>query len=571
MSSYNKQQSCVIYARQSSGKESESESVTMQIRKCRALAEKQKLTVIGVFQDHNASGRLYPAGAETIERHDEVFHRWFSQQTAEKRYRQGLGDMLKMIHRVKYVIVDDLTRLARPLSGSFLNDYLKQRLQFAGIVILTVKNGEVDYANYMDCLVSDVQTHVVDNQLKIQTQKAKDAMMELKKNGYYPNQPKMFGIEYIGGKERAVRVIPECAAVIRLIYRRILEMTPCNRIIRELNTEHRHLFRTVCYPSTFRHIVSQPFYAGYMYGPDGELIPARQMQGKEIVSCEEWKQVQDIMEERKTHQCRVRCRELPFSGLLFCGNCGSRLVMGNDHGKIYYFCRRGSVVSPDPACRASRINITLVRENGIYTGLQNALAPLLLLAQCRKQAEWEEAEYRYRELDKRINTLALREQRFAELSATFAESKLDPAEYALILRNVYRPIQRLKEEIAEIRMQEKEHRTREQIMAGSYLTAKQVRQHRIPESLYRKLLHETVKKITVYYDNILIETFAGTFTLPRLIRGRFRNMPVFHLRESQDNPSDPGTRSWRLTYVYNPRGVSKRVFFLVPFSIFIRR
>ena len=108
--------------------------------------------------------------------------------------------MLKMIHRVKYVIVDDLTRLARPLSGSFLNDYLKQRLQFAGIVILTVKNGEVDYANYMDCLVSDVQTHVVDNQLKIQTQKAKDAMMELKKNGYYPNQPKMFGIEYIGGK-----------------------------------------------------------------------------------------------------------------------------------------------------------------------------------------------------------------------------------------------------------------------------------------------------------------------------------------------------------------------------------
>ena len=46
MSSYNKQQSCVIYARQSSGKESESESVTMQIRKCRALAEKQKLNVI---------------------------------------------------------------------------------------------------------------------------------------------------------------------------------------------------------------------------------------------------------------------------------------------------------------------------------------------------------------------------------------------------------------------------------------------------------------------------------------------------------------------------------------------
>lgn len=395
-----KKEKCLIYARQSSGKEKESESIVMQLKNCRLLAAQKKLQIIGEYHDHNSSGRLYPTGAEELEAHDMIFQDWYADQTSDKRYRAGLGAMLEKLHKVRYIIVDDLTRLARPLSGSYLNDYLKQRFQQSGVLILTVKNGEVDYGNYMDCLVSDVQTHIVDNQLKIQTQKSRAALMELKKNGYYPTSPKMFGIEYTGGKNRNVRVNSACAEVIRFINEAIRARRPFNDIIREINVRYRHLFRTVCYPSTFRHIAEQPFYAGYMYDPEGELIEARQMKGKAILTYEEWREAQEIIDEHRQQKERKARHEHPFSGLLYCGHCGSRLVAGNDHGKIYYYCRTGTQILGDELCRQSRLNVTLVRKSRRYQGLGDAVLPLILLNRVMtwrqlRQDRLTDEEYRY--------------------------------------------------------------------------------------------------------------------------------------------------------------------------------
>ncbi|MBR2426060.1 MAG: recombinase family protein [Lentisphaeria bacterium] len=373
-----KEKKCLIYARQSSGKESESESIAMQLKNCRQLAQQRGLQIVGEYHDHNSSGRLYPTGAEELEKHDGIFHAWYQGQTSDKRYRAGLGELLQKLSSVRYVIVDDLTRLARPLSGSYLNDYLKQLFQQSGVLLLTVKNGPMDYGNYMDCLVSDVQTHIVDNQLKIQTQKSRAALMELKRNGYYPTSPKMFGIEYIGGKNRNVKVKKECVEVIRYINHEIRNGHPFNALVREINRRYRHLFKTVCYPSTLRHIAQQPFYAGYMYDPEGNLIAARQMKGKAILTLEEWQEACRVLagrhQERKPHQ---GSQEYPFSGLLYCGNCGARLVAGNDHGKIYYFCRTGTQILQNEGCRHSRLNVTLLRKSRKYHGLQDAILPLL--------------------------------------------------------------------------------------------------------------------------------------------------------------------------------------------------
>ena len=71
----------VVYARQSSGSESVSESIEVQIRNCVSLAEKMKIEVIDVFCDHNVSGKTYPAGFEAVANQDMSFLNWFTDQT----------------------------------------------------------------------------------------------------------------------------------------------------------------------------------------------------------------------------------------------------------------------------------------------------------------------------------------------------------------------------------------------------------------------------------------------------------------------------------------------------------
>ena len=66
----------VIYARQSSGKEEESESIALQIEMCRELARKHNIDVIGEFHDANTSGRLYPEGAEDVMQLDIAYQKW---------------------------------------------------------------------------------------------------------------------------------------------------------------------------------------------------------------------------------------------------------------------------------------------------------------------------------------------------------------------------------------------------------------------------------------------------------------------------------------------------------------
>ena len=536
-----KEEKCLIYARQSSGKEKESESIAMQLKNCRQLAEQKLLHIVGEYHDHNSSGRLYPVGAEDLEVHDMIFQNWFAGQTSDKRYRAGLGALLKNLHQVRYVIVDDLTRLARPLSGSYLNDYLKQKFQQAGVLLLTVKNGAVDFGNYMDCLVSDVQTHIVDNQLKIQTQKSRAAMMELKRNGYYPTSPKMFGIEYIGGKNRAVKVNRECAEVIRFINEEIRSRRPFNDIIREINIRYRHLFHNVCYASTFRHIAEQPFYAGYMVDPDGRLIEACQMKGKAILTFDEWQEAQSIIAERRAGRVHDTYRDLPFSGLLYCGNCGSRLVAGNDHGKLYYFCRTGTQILRNELCRQSRVNVTLVRKSSHCLGLGDAILPLILLG---RFCEEHEDDKNIQELKALRFELLQKEQKLEEMAETLLASALTGPDQLRLLNRLEKSVHRLRHEIGEKQIGE---------LCGRMLhrlTWRRLQQNQLSPEEYRYYLRKSILQIKSYYDRVEITTCYGTFLLHRTLSLGNRNFPCYRLRVSGDESKKIYECNYCLTYQY---------------------
>ena len=108
----------LIYARQSSGKDDFSESVEAQIANCKKLAAKEKLEVIGVYKDLNTSGETYPVGAEEIARLDSAYVKWSCSQNTKKDFRIGLCHALQKLSEVDFVLVNELTRLYRPINGS---------------------------------------------------------------------------------------------------------------------------------------------------------------------------------------------------------------------------------------------------------------------------------------------------------------------------------------------------------------------------------------------------------------------------------------------------------------------
>lgn len=548
--SVGKTSKALIYARQSSGKEELSESIEMQICKCHELARSMKLEVVGVYHDANSSGRLYPTGADEIAGLDESFAHWWKSQSSEKLYREGLGELLDNLAKVKYVIVDDLTRLARPVNGSFLQSYIKQKFNNAKVVIVAVKTGKIDFTNYVDCLVSDVQSHVVDNQLSIQTQKSKDAMIAIKNDGYYPTIPKMFGIEYIGGKNREIRVIPECAEAITFIYDEILKLRSYNSILVDVNKKYRHLFEKACYNSTFRHIAEQPFYCGYMYNSHNELIEAKQMAGKEIISYSTWHEVQVIMGTKRAVFARERFRDLPYSGKLICGGCGARMVCGYDNGKIFYYCAAGSNVLQNQECRHSRINVTMVREHKDYSGLKEMLAPLLLLAQFKLKEEENLKESQKVQLNKKRIELANMENRFEIVAAAMMESNMTQEECKKKIDKMYTRISGLKEKIAEIERFENEKQERQRIIGECHVTARQIIENKLSDELYKKLLWKTVENVTCFYDYILIKTVFGEVKVNRYMIHQFRNLPRYTLELIKGDESKPFSCKYDLTYIY---------------------
>ena len=99
----------VVYARQSSGSESNSESIEVQIRNCVTLAEKMNLELLDIFYDHNVSGKTYPDGYEAVASQDYAFLSWFASQTGHKKFRCGLGKMLKILSEADFLIVDGNT------------------------------------------------------------------------------------------------------------------------------------------------------------------------------------------------------------------------------------------------------------------------------------------------------------------------------------------------------------------------------------------------------------------------------------------------------------------------------
>ena len=552
-----------IYARQSSGKEEQSESIEMQKQNCMELATEHQLEVVDIFEDPNSSGRLYPTGMESLAGQDLAFSKWYKGQSREKEFREGLGKMFARLGEVSFILVDDLTRLARPVAGSFLQNVIQQQLVDRHIKILTVKDGEVDLSDFCDRLMADIQASITDNQLRIQRKKAMDAMHKLKDEGIYPTMPKMFGVKYLGKKN--IEIDQEAAECIRYIYDEILKYRPYNAIIGEVNTRFGHLFKGSCYPSTFKHIATQPFYCGYMHDTHGNLIPAKQMQGKEIISYDTWRNVQNIIENKRAANPRAQFRRHPFTGLLYCGTCGARLVSGFDNGKEFYYCATGANTKHYPGCKASRININLVRDNCDYLGLKDCIAPLLLLPLYRYLEDEELTMCELRNLAKYEKQIEDQENKLAQVAVLFVEAGIPQAMLERIMNKVTAKVKILEKKVAELRLMAHSGAEEELLAKLCQGDFEKLFKGTMDAGTFELLLRMTIERIDVFDNHLNITTIYGKFRLERFMVGNFRNMPRYETLKIADRENETNLSKciYEITYIL---GVGKRRKLIVDFE-----
>lgn len=502
----------IIYARQSSGSDDFSESVEQQIFNCKTIADKEGVEIVGVFSDLNTSGKTYPEGAEDVAKLDMAFQGWFKEQTGSKMFRAGLGNVLKQASNIDFIIVDDLTRLYRPLAKSFLEGYVNQILELNKVKILTVKSGMIDVSKFNDSLISTLQARINDNQIAIQRKKSMDGLKKLKNSGIICNGAKMYGIKYLGN--RKIEVNQDEATVIKYVFEQIASYAPYTKIIQEVNTQFKSVLKNTFWQSSLYHIASQPIYAGYQYNSDGQLIKNIQITGQEIISFELWQTVQKIMENKRREPSKAKFRWLPFSGLLYCGCCGGKLVTGIDrYGQnVFYHCQKATF-EKNEGCKKSRIRMNI--DTAELFGLYEAVFPLLsiaLIERYKKVVRKQEAKKHIEEMQLKLANMQKKEKAMFDL---FSQDLLTEDQLADMLKDHKQKRIELQMDIA---------------AAGEAVTddEKALIEKRLSEEfskltnmetengIYEELLKEVFKKITVHETFVEFCTIYGTFKIERV-------------------------------------------------------
>ena len=68
--------------------------------------------------------------------------------------------MLGVLKNVDFVLLDDFTRLMRPLTASYLESHVVQKLKSAGVKVWCVKGGITDLSNFADNLVASLISQI---------------------------------------------------------------------------------------------------------------------------------------------------------------------------------------------------------------------------------------------------------------------------------------------------------------------------------------------------------------------------------------------------------------------------
>ena len=243
----------------------------------------------------------------------------------------------------------------------------------------------------------------------------------------------------------------------------------------------------------------------------------------------------------------------PFTHLLRCGYCGAKMIGGVDSGKEFYHCHRGSNLMRNNDCPKSRITLNLVRHSDKFTGLKEAIAPVLALAMFNELQENEISEPKRRELVHLESRHRRMQEQKNEIRDRYAEGRVDFETFEYLN--------------AKLKKEEGEVAARITKLKGAYSAAEMARRakeylariedvmaDRLEPHRFETLLRQAVKSIYCFEDRVEIETVYGKITLRRYVDGRCRNFPRFVYRilpkEASKKVIDLRQAKIEVTYIY---------------------
>ena len=515
----------VIYARQSSGSDDFSLSVDQQILNCKRLAADGKFTIVGIFQDLNTSGETYPAGAEQVASVDNAFMAWLRDHTKSKGFRAGLGDLFVCCQEkaVDALIVNEVTRLYRPVVGSFLEIYVNNFLRTKRMKIIQVQGGCIDLNRFDEHLINTIKNQILFEDLMKKRANSISALHARIDSGKLATMPKMFGIDYLGHDKYGID--PENAEIIRFVFDSVIQRKTYNSICKEVNRRlnGKHFMRA----NDIYRFIRQPLYCGYQYNTKKELIPNLEMQGREIISFETWREANRIVDSKRGVGIKMpKKRWLPLSGRIFCGSCGGRLlcVSNKIDPSVHYTCIKANTAVNPEACRKSRI-----RFMGIHgkNALHEIAIPFLLVGFMKTYLDAKELHDIAREMDLNRKKYADMMNRETDLLKMFSGGQITREQFDEAI-DLLRPkrMQLHTRMLEASRLTDGKPHFRFNNMWQQF---KSLRDGNLSESDYETYVEAAQLEFRIHETHIEIQTFAFKADLPRIRHKNHNWLPKFSI------------------------------------------
>lgn len=516
----------VIYARQSFGMECNSLSIESQLEQCRAWCKRNDAEIIAECYDTNTSSELYDDSDEgrAYSRIDKAWNEWKKQQkTANRRiYRKGLADAFSFLDKVDYFVVNERTRFYRnPSPLSYLSSYCLSKLQEHHVSLVEVESNKIDtLSSKIDIAVQQLlSAYEMSKVAEKREQSIRSRKRNIQKGIVFSNA---YGIDWLNKK---IHYNEDKAEVIRFVFNSVVEGKTYGEILFKMNSNFKHLADGKCfYETSIYKIIANPIYCGYKKLADGKYIEVVNLDNKPIVSFTMFQKANEIVKDKKQksgkQKYNVKDQDkrhfLPFSGLLKCGNCGSKLIVGMDRG-IVYFCNN-THLNKDKGCTPSRIRTDWdVDENDFLLVFQ----PLFLIRLQSFIYEYEKISNANEEKDKLQAEIENLKNKMKVIMDAFVSSNVDESVFTS-------SIEKLKKEIVEkenqlITLSSIADDEKEKELARFRKLHQEITdsENLIDNDDYARLLRETLQEVIIFQDKIKVVLFDGnSFYLPRLKANR---------------------------------------------------
>lgn len=518
----------VIYARQSYGKEESSLSVEQQIARCVAWCKRNGVEIKGIFKDNNTSSELYPNSekGKAYCATDIGWQRWRRTRIFKNRkaYRQGLADAFAMIEQqhIDYFVVDELTRFYRnPSSTSNLDTFCIVELQEAKTALVNVTDNKIDYleSNINIAMWRAFAQYEMEKVNEKAEASRRNRKANIQKGLVYSNA---YGVDWTNKK---ICFNAEKSSVIRYVFEAVIKGKTYGEILYTLNTTYLHLANGKCfYESSVYNILENPIYCGFKKLEDGKFVEVINLGNKPIITFSMFKKANEIVKSKKESSGKQKYNLkdadkrhfLPFSGLLKCGNCGSKLTMGLDRGIIYY-CKN-THLKHDKGCTSSRIRFDWDMDENDFLLVFQPLFLLRLQADILEYRKISNANDEKEKLEMEISNL---KSKMKVIMDSFLHANLDEEIFKSTIDDCKKQLIEKENQIITLSSIADAESEKEIERFGKLQRQIEDSESLIDNDDYARLLRDTIKEVKVFQDEIQVILFDGnTFSLPRLKANR---------------------------------------------------